>query len=195
VCLYLPPQAVTSPVQDATRELVHLAREYAPRIELQGSQLVILDMHGMKQLRGSPQEIGVMLRRTAADRGFVIRVAVAATKMAALLATQGRSGLTVIEPGAEADVLASLPVTVLKRLAKTQASGTNTKKVGDEACHLYRPGVSTVPTALALPILMLVPIVQRWGLKTLGEVVALPAEKIFSRLGSGGMELQRIARG
>ena len=195
MCLYLPPQAVTSPVQDATRELVHLAREYAPRIELQGSQLVILDMHGMKQLRGSPQEIGVMLRRTAAGRGFVIRVAVAATKMAAVLATQGRSGLTVIEPGSEAAVLASLPVTVLKRLAKTQASGTNTKKVEDEACHLYRPGVSTVPTALALSILMLVPIVQRWGLKTLGEIVALPAEKLFSRFGSGGVELQRIARG
>lgn len=195
VCLYLPPQAVTSPVQDATRELVHLAREYAPRIELQGSQLVILDMHGMKQLWGSPREIGVMLRRAAADRGFMVRVAVATTKMAALLATQGRSALTVIEPGAEVDVLASLPVTVLKRLAKTQASGTNTKKVGDEACHLYGPRASTVPSALALPILMLVPIVQRWGLKTLGEIVALPAEKLFSRFGSDGVELQRIARG
>ena len=36
---------------------------------------------------------------------------------------------------------------------------------------------------------------QRWGIKTLGELASLPATELFSRLGHGGLELQRIARG
>ena len=42
---------------------------------------------------------------------------------------------------------------------------------------------------------MLLPVVQRWGIRTLGELAALPANELFSRLGHGGLELQRIARG
>ena len=44
-------------------------------------------------------------------------------------------------------------------------------------------------------VIALLPIVQRWGLKTLGEFAALPTEELFSRLGPDGLELQRVARG
>ena len=54
---------------------------------------------------------------------------------------------------------------------------------------------SASPDSLALPALMLLPIVRRWGLKTLGELAALPADELSERLGPGGLELQRIARG
>ena len=194
-CLYLPPRAVTSPAEpDATKVLVNLARRHSPRVEWHGRQLVMLDVRGLGRLWGSPREIGATLRRTAADRGLVVRVAVASTRMAALLATQGRSGLTVVLPGTEAATLASLPLAVLKQLAKVQANGTSTRRSG----RIRKPSrdvVSASPVLLALPALVLVPVVQRWGLKTLGELAALPSGELFERLGPGGLELQRIARG
>ncbi len=197
-CLYLPPHShshsMTRPASDVTQALVHLAHEYSPRIELQGQQLVVLDIHGMKRLRGSPREIGATLRRTAADRGLMIRVAVASTRMAALLVTQGRSGLTVIPPGSEAVVLAALPLSTLKQLAQAQASGSSARGVG-KMRRARRNVASATPTSLVLPALMLLPVVQRWGLKTLGDLAALPTDQLCGRLGAGGVELQRIARG
>ena len=178
-CLYLPPRPITHRTQDATRALVHLARKHSPRIELQGQNLVVLDVHGMGRLWGSPREIGATLRRMAADRGLMIRVAVAATRMAALLATQRRSGLTVIAPGSEAAVLAPLPLTTLKQLAQAQASGSSTSGVGRVRVRSSSTKVASAsPDSLALPALMLLPIVRRWGLKTLGELAALPADEL-----------------
>ena len=200
-CLYLPPRSVTNRAKplamQASSALVQLAREYSPRVELHGEQLVMLDVRGMGRLWGSPSEIGAMLRRTAADRGLMVRVAVAATRMAALLATQGRSELTVIPPGSEAGVLAALPLSALKKLAKTQASGSGA--TGGASARRIRSSKEKVrpasPSSLVVPVSMLLPIVQRWGLKTLGELAALPADELSGRLGPGGLELQRFARG
>ena len=197
-CLYLPPRSITNRTQtNATKALVDLARGHSPRVELHGQRLVILDVRGMERLCGSPPEIGAMLRRAAADRDLLVRVAVAATRMAALVATQGRSGLTVIPPGSEADVLASLPLMTLKQLAQAQASGSSTHGIkGGRGGRLSRGKVLPAsPTSLVLPALMLLPVIQRWGLKTLGELAALPADELCGRLGLGSLELQRIARG
>ena len=151
----------------------------------------------MERLWGSPSEIGALLRRAAADQGLLVRVAVAATRMAVLVVTQGRSGLTVIPPGSEADVLASLPLMTLKQLAQAQASGSSTH--GREGVRGVRHSRGKVlpasPVSLVLPVLMLLPVIQRWGLKTLGELAALPSDELSGRLGLGGLELQRIARG
>ena len=38
-------------------------------------------------------------------------------------------------------------------------------------------------------------VLRRWGLKTLGEFAALPADALFERLGREGLELQEVARG
>ena len=38
-------------------------------------------------------------------------------------------------------------------------------------------------------------VLQRWGLKTLGEFAALPAADLSARLGKAGVALQRLARG
>jgi protein ImuB len=38
-------------------------------------------------------------------------------------------------------------------------------------------------------------VLRRWGLKTLGEFAALPADSLFERLGREGLVLQEVARG
>jgi protein ImuB len=77
------------------------------------------------------------------------------------------------------------------------------------ACLLARslPGLTVVPTgaergrlaplpleALELPPELLA-LLHRWGLRTLGELAALPADGLVARLGAEGPRLRRQARG
>ena len=189
-CLYVPSRSSFQPrpriehpsaARSVTDTLMRLAREFSPRVEVQGEQLVMLDTSGLGDMVGDARAVGDALRRAAADRGLCARVAVATTRMAALLAVQGRAGLTVIPPGLEAASLASLPLGVLKALAEIQASGAS------------KTGQARPP--LALPAFALLSTVRRWGLKTLGDLAALPSADLFERLGAGGLMLQRLARG
>ena len=194
-CLYHPPRSVTPrPGADPTNRLVDLAHEHSPRVEVHGQDLVVMDVRGLRHLWGPPREVGERLRRIAAERDLGIRVAVAGTKMAALLATQGRCGLTVIPAHAEAKALSTLPLVVVRQLSNAQTSVLSRPRRTRRA----DTGNTVVPAASSsrvVSVLMLLPVVQRWGIRTLGELAALPANELFSRLGHGGLELQRIARG
>ena len=192
-CLYAPPRGLAFRSADGvprakhvTDQLVHLAREYSPRIEIHGDNLVVLDTTGLTSMFGDARELGAALRRSAADRGLYLRIAVAATRTAALLVVQERSGLTVIEPSREAATLASLPLDVLKALAQGQAQRTTIR-----ACR----GTRVSGAALAIPAFALLSTVRRWGVKTLGDLAHLPSAELFERLGAGGLTLQRFARG
>ena len=88
--------------------LLEVAHEFSPRVEAYGRE-VLLDLIGLSRLFGDAKTIAEELRRTAADRGLQIRVAIAGTRTAARLLVRHRAGLTVIESGTEAASLASLP--------------------------------------------------------------------------------------
>ena len=100
--------------------LVRIAEDFSPRFEVVGP-VVVLDVSGLSRLFGSPREIGEQLRRAAAELtrdadgsgGKPVRIALAPTQTAAALLTLGRAGLTVVMPGEEVEMLASLPVTLL----------------------------------------------------------------------------------
>ena len=196
VCLYAPPRGLAFRSADGvprakhvTDQLVRLAREYSPRIEIHGDNLVVLDAAGLtgsSSMFSDARELGAALRRSAADRGLYLRIAVAATRTAALLVVQERSGLTVIEPGREAATLALLPLDVLKALAQGQAQRTMTRA---------RRGTLVSGAALAIPAFALLSTVRRWGVRTLGNLAHLPSAELFERLGVGGLTLQRFARG
>src|SRR5215510_5922473 len=99
--------------------LADVAREFSPRIDI-GSQPdrdVALDLSGVERLFGDARTIAEELRRTAADRGIRVRVAIAGTRTAARLLVRHRLGLTVIEPGNEAHALALLPIGLLGDIA------------------------------------------------------------------------------
>ena len=195
-CLYAPPRGLAfrsangvPRVKHVTDQLVRLAREYSPRIEIHGDNLVVLDTTGLTgstSLFGDARELGATLRRSAADRGLYLRIAVAATRTAALLVVQERSGLTVIEPGRETAILAALPLDALKALAQGQAQRTT---------RGARRGTRVSGGALAIPAFALLSTVRRWGVSTLGDLAHLPSAELFERLGVGGLTLQRFARG
>ena len=83
-CLYAPPRGLAfrgaegAPrAKHVTDQLVRLAREYSPRIEIHGDNLVVLDTTGLtgsSSMFGSVRELGAILRRSAADRGLYLRI-------------------------------------------------------------------------------------------------------------------------
>jgi len=97
--------------------LESVAREFSPRIEVCGPREITLDLSGLERLFGEARMIAHELRRTAADRGLQVRVAIAGTRTAARLFVHYRVGITVIEPGCEAEMLASLPLSLMDVLA------------------------------------------------------------------------------
>ena len=76
--------------------LVDIAREFSPRIEPYGPLEIAIDLSGLTRLFGTAHEIGHELRRTAADRGVRVRVAIAGTCTAARLIVRHRVGVTEI---------------------------------------------------------------------------------------------------
>jgi protein ImuB len=152
--------------EGAEARLVALARDASPRVEVVRAGLVVLDASGLASLFGHPRAFGEHVMRDAARRGLAISLAFAATQTAALVLAVGREGLTVAPRGREASLLAPLPLHTLGRL------------------HLEAGELDTLQGTLA-----------RWGLRTLGELAALPPADLFERLGETGVRWRRLARG
>jgi protein ImuB len=152
----------------ASGSLLEVAREFSPRIEADraSDREVVLDLSGLARLFGDAKTIAEELRRTAADRHLQVRVAIAGTRTAARLLVRHRAGLTVIEPRTEAAALDSLPLTLLTAI-------TDDPEDSEELSQTFR----------------------RWGLRTLGDLAALPLDDVAARLGQKGVRWQRLARG
>ncbi len=104
--------------------LAEVAREFSPRIEVCSPTEIVLDLSGLTRLFGDARTIAEELRRTAADRGLRVRVAIAGTRTAARLLVRYRAGLTIVEPGNEAAAVAPLPIALLGDLLTNSEPGT-----------------------------------------------------------------------
>ena len=98
--------------------LMEVARDFSPRVEAYGPREVTLDLSGLTRLFGDAGTIGVELRRTAADRGLRVRVAIAGTRTAARLLVHDRAGVTIVEPGDDAAALADMDRSEERRVGK-----------------------------------------------------------------------------
>ncbi|HEY2906374.1 MAG TPA: DNA polymerase Y family protein [Vicinamibacterales bacterium] len=111
-CLYQPPIADS---QRVAASLAGIARDFSPRFEIDRDDLVSIDVSGLTRLLGPAQTIGEELRRAAADRGIRAHVAVAGTRMAAMVLAQARPGLSVVARGEEAAALAPIAIDILQK--------------------------------------------------------------------------------
>ena len=139
--------------------LVLLARSFTPRVQAFGATPVLMDLMGLGRVFKTAEELGSAIAREAKERALLTHVAIASSRVAALVLARARPGLTVVIPGQEAGALASLPLACLD-----------------------------LPEERAL-------LLRRWGLRTLGELAALPSAGLFERLGPEGPRLSRLARG
>ena len=161
-----------------------VARAFSPRIEVCGDREITLDLSGVERLFGDAAEIAASIRSTAADRGLRVRVAMAGTRTAARLLVHHRAGLSLVDPGTEAAALAPLPLALLGVL--TPATHPSTSNDRAPSSRVTAP--ATEPGALLVTL-------RRWGLRTLGEFAALPADDVAARLGQVGVWWQRVAGG
>ena len=138
-----------------------------------------IDVSGLGRLLGAPQAIGEELRRAAAARAIGVHVALAGTRMAALVLACARPGLTIVEPGNEAAALTAVPIGILDKIPHDRPWSTP-----GSPSHVDRHPAGSASA-----------VVTRWGIRTLGELAALPAAELAARLGSAALEWQAIARG
>jgi len=199
-CLYHPPPVGVEPVraeadgQAAGRSdclvLVEIAQQFSPRYERHGDRLVTIDVSGLERLLGSARTIGEELRREAAARGVRAHVAVAATRLAAMVLALARPGVTVVPGGGEAEALRLVPIAMLDLLRdqgvllseSSRRTGSRKRGFGTR-----REGASRRPERGPVPL--------EWGVRTLGELAALPSSDLSARLGQQGLLWQAVARG
>jgi len=145
-----------------------VARDFSPRVKQVSDREVVLDASGLGRLIGPPAEIERQLAHALLDARVVAAVAIAPTQtIARLLAHAAETGHGACGRGP----WPQLPVEWLGEL------------------EVLPPGIQHRDRARPYETL------SRWGIATVGELAALPAADVASRLARRGAALQRLARG
>lgn len=147
--------------------LLDCAQSFSPEVEDTCSNAVLLNLSGLEPLFGPPSQIIHSLAERAWQMGLKINVAAAANPDAAFLGAHGFSGVTLISEGFEAQRLGGLPVDVLFESFSQDAE--------QSSCWLET--------------------FDRWGVRNLRSLAALPEVPVSERLGQEGVRLQKLARG
>jgi protein ImuB len=118
--------------------LLELARAFTPKVQALGETPVLLDLFGLGRTFKAPEDLGRALMDAARARRIEANVALAFTRVAALVLARGRPGLTLVPAGGEAAALAPLPLTLLD--------------VGEDRLELFhRWGLHRIGDLAALP--------------------------------------------
>ena len=158
-----------------------VAADFSPRFERRG-EAVILDLAGLERLFGHPRAIADELRKAATERGVRASVAIAGTCTAAHLLAMWR----------------------VQKDPPYMANVDHTSNVGrvlSDPAVVERGGDADALAPLPLDLLQrlgssdLLPTFRRWGLRTLGDLAALPADAVSARLGAEGLRWHRLAQG
>ena len=147
--------------------LLDCAQSFSPEVEDTSPGTVLLDLAGLEPLLGPLQKIARDLARRVSQMELAANIAVAANPDAALLAARGFSGVTLVPKGREAEWLGNLPVDVLVETFFYDAEESSR-------------WVETF---------------DRWGIRKLRALAALPQVPLSERLGQQGLRLQGLARG
>src|SRR6202171_378485 len=151
--------------------LLDCAQSFSPEIEDTAPGTVLLDLFGLEPLFGPRSKIARNLAQRVSQMGMEANLAVAANPDAALLTARGFPGVTLIPEGREAERLGDLPVDVLLESFSSSFSFDV-----EEAARW----VETF---------------DRWGIRKLRALAALPEVPVSERLGQQGIRLQKLARG
>jgi protein ImuB len=147
--------------------LLDCAQSFSPEVEDTSLGVVLLNLAGLEPLFGPLPIIVRDLAQCVSQLGLNANVAVAANPDAALLAARGFSGVTLIPEGREAERLGDLPVEVLlESFSSDVEEGARWMETFD-----------------------------RWGIRKLRALAALPELPVSERLGQQGLRLQKLARG
>ena len=183
--------------------LLDVGRAFSPRVEAHLPREIVLDLDGLTRLFGDARSIGAEIRRTAADRGLRLRVAIAGSRVAARLLARHRAGFTLAADGdlidAESDraAVAEVPLELLADIWADSIGTDNARAVWTHEDHAARQDAAAAERAAerVRDGHERVRTLRRWGLRTLGELAALPPDDVAARLGPVGADWWHMARG
>src|SRR5271166_2459151 len=147
--------------------LLDCAQSFSPEVEDTSPGTALLNLAGLDPLLGPLPKIAQNLAWRVSQMGLEANLAVAANPDAALLAAHGFPGITLIPEGREAERLGDLTVDIL--------------------LESFSPSVKEATR--------LVETFDRWGIRKLRALAALPQIPVSERLGQQGIHLQELARG
>ncbi|MGA3102896.1 MAG: DNA polymerase Y family protein [Terriglobales bacterium] len=153
--------------KSAHAALLDCAQSFSPEVEDTAPDVVLLDLAGLEPLLGPLPKIAHDLAQRVSQIGLQANIAVASNPDAALLAARGFCGVSLIPQGCEEERLGDLPVDVLLESFSSDAQ---------EAARW-------------------VGVFDRWGIRKLRSLAALPEVPLGERLGQPGIRLQKLARG
>jgi protein ImuB len=163
--------------------LLDCAQSFSPCVEDAAADTAILDLAGMESLFGTLPEIANDLFRCGADLGLDVNVSLASNPDAAVLAARGFPGVTVIPSGKEAEYLGPLPIQVLFADGPGDQQSDNDKKGKARKSEEKKDASRLLET------------LERWGVRDLRALAALPEVALSERLGQQGLRWQELARG
>jgi protein ImuB len=153
--------------KSAHAALLDCAQSFSPEVEDTAADTMLLNLAGLEPLLGPLPQIARNLAQRIYQMGLEANTAVAANPDATLLAARGFSGVTLIPEKREAALLGDLPVEVL-----LESASTDTEQAAQWAETF-----------------------DRWGIRKVRALAALPEVPLIERLGQAGLRLQRLARG
>ena len=153
--------------EGSRQALLNLAFTFSPRVEDTAADAVVLDIDGLEHLFGPLPALAERIVRLASEADLRAEVGVASNPDAAIYAARGLGGIAVIPVGQEARLLAALPVSLLF------ASSADSRQLSADLEETLR----------------------LWGIRTFGELAALPEAALSERIGQEGPRLQKLARG
>ena len=165
--LRLLPRSIET--ETAARAVVfECTANFAPQIEdVSGPAACacVLDIAGTERLFGPPETLARRLRAALAGAGFRASIAVSSNFHAARFKSAATRGVTVIPQGEEAAILAPLRISLL----------------GHGDCGDFDEDTTDI--------------FANWGIRTLGELAALPESDLVVRLGDRARQWRNLALG
>ncbi len=162
--------------------LLDCACGFSPRVEDTAADTAVLDIAGLERIFGPPAKLARDIARRCSELGLETNVAVASNADTAVLAARGFAGVTVIAEGKEAERLGELSVEVL---VAADWGGNRQSPVAGRRDNRQ----STIGNREILETL------ERWGVRNLRALAALPEVAVAERLGQPGLHWQKLARG
>ncbi|MEP7307905.1 MAG: hypothetical protein ABJA98_20565 [Acidobacteriota bacterium] len=195
-CLYRAPSSEPLP-EPPSSTLRALAEDFSPRYACHHDDFVTVDIRGLDRLVGDPRRIGEEIRRSALARGLRVHIGIATTRTAAMVVALAGQGLTVVPRGREAAAIAPMVLGILEKIPEQPPSAPSPPRHGS-ATHSVTSIQSLgapKPVKAKHSVSSVISVVKSWGLRTLGELAALPSSELTARLGQHALVWQAIARG
>ena len=168
----------------AQEALADLAERFSPKVESEGDGVVFLDATGLERHYVSAGEAGATTARGVDAPALT-------SDLAALCERRLANALEVAAAQEKLPVRVGLAGSKLAaRVAAMQGDGPVVVRAGEEAAFL-----APLPLSRLSPHLDLASTLDRWGIRTVGDLARLAEADVAARLGSAGQDLHGSARG